>query len=33
VLLSRNQVPEKQYIGQWLYIVKIYPVNAIWLLK
>jgi hypothetical protein len=26
-----NQVPEKLYFGQWPYIIKIYPVNAIWL--
>jgi len=32
-LLSMNQVPEKLYLGQWSYIRKNYPVNAIWLLK
>ena len=33
LLLNRNQVPEKLYFGQWPYIAKIYPVNAIWLLN
>jgi hypothetical protein len=32
-LLNRNQVPEMLYFGQWPYITKINPVNAIWLLK
>ena len=33
LLLDRKQVPEKLYFGQWPYITKQYPVNAIFLLK
>ena len=32
-LVYMHQVPEKLYLGQWSYIAKLYPVNAIWLLK
>jgi hypothetical protein len=32
-LLIMNHVPVNLYLGQWPYIAKYYPVNAIWLLK
>ena len=32
-MLNRNQIPERLNFGQWPNIAKIYPVNAIWLLK